>query len=228
MPDQEGIKLEPGSRRGAADSELPTTPAIPAIESLLKSGDLSDLPTGLPHQYRIESRLGRGGMGEVYLAFDNQLGRQVALKILREISENRNYRRRFEREARSIAGLNHPNIVTLHGIGEFGKHLYLTMEYVAGESLAQRLKRLPALTLPEILDLTIQIATALGAAHEIGIARPLLGPLQQRPPATIERCLQEAITAFDEGRLDAARRLLTRAVAGNGWNNWVTESGRPE
>ena len=176
MPDQEGIKPEPGSRAGAADSELPTTPAIPAIESLLKSGDLSDLPTGLPHQYRIESRLGRGGMGEVYLAFDNQLGRQVALKILREISENRNYRRRFEREARSIAGLNHPNIVTLHGIGEFGKHLYLTMEYVAGESLAQRLKRLPALTLPEVLDLTIQIATALGAAHEIGIVHRDIKP----------------------------------------------------
>lgn len=174
MPDQEGMKPEQGARQEAADSELLTMPGSAAGVGPGKANWPTDLP--LPRQYRLEARLGRGGMGEVYLAFDHQLGRRVALKILRELSGNPNYRRRFEREARSIAGLNHPNIVTLYGIGESGDHLYLAMEYVPGESLARRLKRSPALTLPEILDLTLQIASALEAAHAIGIVHRDLKP----------------------------------------------------
>ena len=100
-------------------------------------------------------------MGEVYRARDTRLDRTVAIKILPEhLSSNAEARQRFDREARAISSLNHPNICTLYDVGRQDDIDYLVMELLEGETLAQRLKR-GALPLPEVLEFAIQIAGAL-------------------------------------------------------------------
>ncbi|HXS98186.1 MAG TPA: protein kinase [Candidatus Limnocylindrales bacterium] len=116
--------------------------------------------------YRVVSELGRGGMGAVYLAEDTRLGRKVAIKV----SQTR-YSHRFEREARAIAALNHPNVCTLYDVGPN----YLVMEFCAGETLAARLKRGP-LTPEETARAGSVIAAALAAAHTRGIIHRDLKP----------------------------------------------------
>src|SRR3984957_885916 len=92
--------------------------------------------------YEILSALGAGGMGEVYRARDTRLGRDVAIKVLSEhLSSNPELKERFEREARSISSLNHPRICTLHDVGHQDEVDFLVMEYLEGESLAERLKK---------------------------------------------------------------------------------------
>jgi len=124
--------------------------------------------TNLAH-YRILSKVGAGGMGEVYMAEDTKLGRHVALKVLtHELTENQQYLQRFEREARAASALNHPNILTIYEIGESAGTHFIATEFIEGESLRQRIKRGP-MDVPEVLDIGIQIASALAAAHEAGI-----------------------------------------------------------
>src|ERR1041385_7148810 len=92
--------------------------------------------------YEIQSPLGAGGMGEVYRAHDSRLDRDVAIKVLStNIASNRDFRQRFEREARAIAALNHPHICTLHDVGHEDGIDFLVMEYLDGETLANRLQR---------------------------------------------------------------------------------------
>jgi serine/threonine-protein kinase len=119
-------------------------------------------------RYEIRSPLGAGGMGEVYLAFDEQLKRMVALKILpAELSAKPDRLARFQQEAYATSALNHPNIVTIYGIGAAHGTNYIATEYVEGETLRQRLNRLPRpLPFNEALDIATQIAQALAAAHE--------------------------------------------------------------
>jgi serine/threonine-protein kinase len=108
-------------------------------------------------------------MGEVYLAFDSRLRRQVAIKILPvELTENKVRLSRFEREAYAASSLNHPNILTIHEIGEQDGHHFIAHEYVDGESLRQRLMLGP-MEVRETLAIVIQVADALAAAHEAGI-----------------------------------------------------------
>ena len=115
--------------------------------------------------YRILSTLGKGGMGVVYKAEDTRLGRMVALKFLpEELSKDRAAVERFQREARAVSVLNHPNICTLYDIDSADGQLFLVMEYVEGGNLRERIEKKP-LTLEELLDLAIQIANALDAAH---------------------------------------------------------------
>src|SRR5436305_13854317 len=119
--------------------------------------------------YVIETRLGAGGMGEVYRARDKRLRRTVALKVLpAHLARTSGLRQRLEREAEAISSLNHPHICTLHDIGRQGDVDYLVMEFLEGETLAQRLKR-GAIPLPELLEFAIQIGNALDAAHSKGI-----------------------------------------------------------
>jgi Tol biopolymer transport system component len=126
--------------------------------------------------YLIEARLGAGGMGEVYRAKDKRLHRTVALKVLpRRLADSPGLRQRLEREAKAISSLNHPHICTLYDIGRAGKVDYLVMEFLEGDTLAQRLKR-GALPLSEVLELAIQIASALAAAHAAGIVHRDLKP----------------------------------------------------
>jgi serine/threonine-protein kinase len=120
--------------------------------------------------------LGAGGMGEVYRAEDSRLGREVAIKILPDLfARDESRRRRFDREARLLGSLNHPNIATLHGLQEIGGRMLLEMELVPGENLAQRV-RLGSIPLDEALPLFKQLAKALEAAHERGIIHRDLKP----------------------------------------------------
>ena len=129
---------------------------------------------------KILSLLGVGGMGEVYLAQDARLGRDVAVKVIPEaFAHDPERRSRFQREARVLASLNHPNIATLYGLTEVGDRTVLEMEFVPGENLAERLQR-GSLTTDEALPVFDQIAQALEAAHERGIIHRDLKPANIR------------------------------------------------
>jgi serine/threonine protein kinase/Tol biopolymer transport system component len=126
--------------------------------------------------YEILSAIGAGGMGEVYRARDTRLERIVAVKILPDhLSDRAELRERFEREAKTIAGLNHPHICTLYDVGHQDGTDFLVMEYIEGETLAQRLVR-GALPIQQVLQYSIEIADALDKAHRKGITHRDLKP----------------------------------------------------
>jgi Tol biopolymer transport system component len=126
--------------------------------------------------YEVVSPLGAGGMGEVYRARDTRLDRTVAIKVLSsELSSNADLKARFEREARAISQLNHPNICTLHDVGNESGTDYLVMEYLEGESLADRLRKGP-FPLDQLVKIGCEIADALDKAHRAGIVHRDLKP----------------------------------------------------
>ncbi len=142
-------------------------PAIHGAAQLLQESTVTELSAGARlGPYRIESKLGEGGMGEVFRAVDTRLGRAVAIK-----SAHRQFTARFEREARVISSLNHPNICTLHDVGPN----YLVMELVEGETIAARLKQGP-MAVETVLRYGAQIAAALAEAHGKGIVHRDLKP----------------------------------------------------
>jgi eukaryotic-like serine/threonine-protein kinase len=127
-------------------------------------------------RYEIRSQLGAGGMGEVHLAYDTSLRRQVAIKLLpAEFTQNKVRLARFEREAYAASSLNHPNILTIYEIGEQDGHHFIATEYVEGESLHQHISRAP-MELKEVLDVAQQVASALAAAHQAGIVHRDIKP----------------------------------------------------
>jgi eukaryotic-like serine/threonine-protein kinase len=126
--------------------------------------------------YEIQSPLGAGGMGEVYKARDTRLDRTVAIKILpSHLSENSEAKQRFDREARTISSLNHPNICTLYDVGQQDGVHYLVMEYLEGETLASRLHRGP-LPVDQVLKHGIEICEGLEKAHRSGVVHRDLKP----------------------------------------------------
>ncbi len=126
--------------------------------------------------FQIQRELGRGGMGEVYLARDTRLDRQVAIKALpAHMAAEPDRLARFQREAKVLASLNHPNIAAIHGLEEAGGHQYLILEYVEGETLADRLVS-GAITVDEAISIAKQIAEALEGAHEKGVIHRDLKP----------------------------------------------------
>ena len=138
--------------------------------------DLDLAGRSLAH-YRVIERLGKGGMGEVFLAEDLRLGRRVALKVLRpELTADPQHLERFEREARSVAALNHPNIVTIHSVEEAEGLHFLVMELVEGETLAGLLGSHGPFPLEELLDIALALTRALEAAHARGIVHRDLKP----------------------------------------------------
>src|SRR5438477_5127425 len=138
--------------------------------------------------YHVLSLLGSGGMGEVYLAEDTRLKRKVALKLLpAELTANRDRLLRFEQEAQAASGLNHPNIITIHEIGQVDGMNFIVTEFIAGETLRGRMAT-ERMDLPVVLDVAIQAASALAAAHAVGIVHRDLKPenIMLRPDGLIK------------------------------------------
>lgn len=127
-------------------------------------------------RYRLQDVLGRGGMGEVYLAFDTELRRNVALKAPKLVVDSPLQRDRFKREARSAAALQHPNLCVLHDVGEIDGQLYLTMAYVDGPSLSALLREHGPMEPDQAAELIRKIALAMQHAHEIGLLHRDLKP----------------------------------------------------
>jgi tRNA A-37 threonylcarbamoyl transferase component Bud32 len=130
--------------------------------------------------YSLIEEIGRGAMGEVYRAKDTKLGREVAIKVLPEhFAQDEERLRRFQREATSLASLNHPNVAQIFGVDREGDVCFLVLELVPGESLEERLKRGP-LPIDEAIDVCRQIAEGLEAAHEAGVIHRDLKPANVR------------------------------------------------
>src|SRR3982751_1565939 len=127
-------------------------------------------------RYEVRSPIGAGGMGEVYLAEDTQLDRTVALKVLpAEIAADQQRMQRFVQEAKAASALNHPNILTIYGIGEESSACFIATEFIDGITLRDRLLK-ERLEMVEVLDVGIQVASALAAAHEAGIVHRDIKP----------------------------------------------------
>ncbi|HEX4824451.1 MAG TPA: protein kinase [Candidatus Polarisedimenticolaceae bacterium] len=165
--------------------------------------------------YEIGSPLGAGGMGEVYRAKDTRLGRDVAVKLIpAHLSQNPEVRERFEREARVVSSLNHPNICTLFDVGRDGDAEYFVMELLEGESLATRLER-GAMRPEEALKYASQIADALAAAHKQGIVHRDLKPANVALTKTGAKVLDFGIAKLREEQVvDMATRTTPLTTAG--------------
>jgi serine/threonine-protein kinase len=186
------------------------------VESLLASAESTpsflERPIGVDASlagrqlgaYRLEARIGAGGMGEVYRAKDTRLGRDVAVKILPAARAGDAHRRaRFEREARAVAALNHPNICTLHDVGHDQGIDFLVMELLEGESLATRLAKGP-LPLDQAITLAIEIGDALDKAHGQGIVHRDLKPsnvILARTASSTSRATQAKLLDFGLARI---------------------------
>ena len=120
-------------------------------------------------RYEVQGQLGVGGMGEVYVARDTQLDRTIALKILRsDVASDTQWLRRFVQEAKAASSLNHPNILTIHEIGQSDSTHFIATELIEGETLRARMTK-ARLKLTDALDVAIQVASALAAAHAVGL-----------------------------------------------------------
>ncbi len=127
-------------------------------------------------RYEIRSKLGEGGMGEVYLGQDMKLERKVALKILpADVAADRVRMSRFVQEAKAASALNHPNIITIYEIDQTDSGQFIASEFIDGETLRARMRNAP-LKLGEVLDVAAQIASALAAAHAAGIVHRDIKP----------------------------------------------------
>ena len=158
------------------DGGLLDRPRDEAIAELLVTGRRGNLIGQKFGSYHVISLLGAGGMGEVYLAQDTKLDRQVALKVLLdEVAGDDDRVRRFVQEAKAASALNHPNILTVYEIGEFEDSRYIATELIKGETLRDR-SRGEAMTLREVLDVAMQVAAALNAAHGAGIVHRDIKP----------------------------------------------------
>jgi serine/threonine protein kinase len=147
-------------------------PAVLMLEPHVRE----DLSGRVVDSYQLVSRLGAGGMGEVYLAHDAKLDRPVALKFLSpHLAVDRDRLRRFHQEARAASGLNHPHIVVVHDFGEIDDRPYLVTEFIEGETLRHRLQQGP-LTMRDVVEVGVQLASALAAAHARGLVHRDIKP----------------------------------------------------
>jgi serine/threonine protein kinase len=184
----------------AAEWKFVNQPALELAATLL----VDDRPQLQPGQkvahYEIISLIGTGGMGEVYLAYDEILKRKVALKLLLiDYSEEKDRMARFQREALAASGLNHPNILTIYEQGTADGQLFIATEFVDGETLRQRMKR-GRLRLTELLDIAVQTAGALAAAHQAGIVHRDVKPenIMLRPDGYV-KVLDFGLAKLTEG-----------------------------
>jgi tetratricopeptide (TPR) repeat protein len=187
LGDEETAKLELAAARDTF-AELGAEPDRLSVEQLFRTGAVATTPPVYPRRavtlgpgsrlgpYEIVSSVAAGGMGEVFRARDTRLGRDVAVKILMAAhADDPDSIRRFEKEARAVASLSHPNVVPLFDVGEQDGVRYAVSEYVAGETLRARLKR-GALPAAEAADIAAQVADGLSAAHEKGFVHRDIKP----------------------------------------------------
>jgi len=191
------------SRTAAPDSEAPAAAPSggrPATQTL-PGGGCGDPTVRDVGRYRVLERLGRGGMATVFKAHDPGIGRDVALKFLHaSLCEDPECRVRFLREARAAGGLSHPNIVTVHDVGEIEGRPYMAMEFLQGDVLADVMKPGRPLPVREVVAMGIQLANALGYAHEHGIVHRDIKPgniIRLRGADTIK------VTDFGIAHMDA-------------------------
>ncbi|MBA2503514.1 MAG: protein kinase [Pyrinomonadaceae bacterium] len=174
-------------------------------------------------QYRIRRLLGAGGMGEVYLADDGRLNRQVAVKLLPlHFAADIEQVRRFQLEARAASALNHPNILTIHETGEHENRHYIVMEYVAGATLREMMaSTADALSLADVLDACVQVCDALSAAHEAGIVHRDIKPenIMLRPDGYVK------VLDFGLAKLAVTTNALTEANDEDKTRNVETAAG---
>jgi eukaryotic-like serine/threonine-protein kinase len=176
--DDESLRLEVESllrSDGAAESFIEEPVVALAAEVIAEKQDQALAGQRISH-YKVLSRLGAGGMGEVYLAEDTKLSRKVALKLLpAEFTEDAGRLRRFVQEAQAVSALNHPNILTIFEIGESNEGRYIATEFIDGQTLRELLKG-GRLSAPVALEIAAQIAAALTAAHGAGIVHRDIKP----------------------------------------------------
>src|ERR1051326_5743057 len=164
--------------------------------------------------YRVESLIGAGGMGDVYLATDTRLDRNVAIKILsKDLSGNASLRERFEREAKTISSLNHPNICALYDLGQHEGSDFLVMEYLQGDTLADRIQR-GALPPDQVTRIGGEIANALDRAHKGGIVHRDLKPgnimLTKSGVKLLDFGLAKLLVSSGTGAVTMATSLATK------------------
>jgi serine/threonine protein kinase/Tfp pilus assembly protein PilF len=186
----EGLRLEVESLLASHD---PSDNFIESLAPDLAAGLLAEsharLATGQSvGNYRVMALLGAGGMGEVYLTEDTRLGRRVALKLLpAQFTTEPDRLHRFEREARAASSLNHPNIITIHEVGQLEGEPFIITEFIEGKTLRQQMAA-ATMMLREALDLAIQVASALEAAHKAGIVHRDIKPenIMLRPDGLVK------------------------------------------
>src|SRR5882724_9994035 len=178
------------------------SPAFEVAPELLTNDRTGALVGELIGHYRIESLIGVGGMGEVYLARDERLGRKVALKLLSErLTVDETQLSRFKTEARTASALNHPNILTVYEIGAEGNRHFIATEFIEGITLRASLAR-GKMNLHDALEIALQVASALAAAHETGVVHRDIKPenIMLRPDGYV-KVLDFGIAKLTEQRL---------------------------
>src|SRR4051795_4144124 len=180
----------------------------------------SQVGTLLNGRYRLDAQIGTGGVSTGYRAFDTVLERQVAIKLMhREIASDSDQLERFRREARAVAQLNHPHIVTVIDAAEDDGAPYIVFEYVEGETLKERIRRLGRLPLAEAIACAIEIARGLGAAHERGIVHRDIKP---------QNVLIDAEGSAKVTDFGIARSLAEEGLTGDGRVLGTTDYVSPE
>src|SRR6266850_1329123 len=198
------LRHEVESLLSAREGENDTvSPSVREAATEILPEQLGDLIGQAIAHYRIISLLGRGGMGEVYLARDTKLGRNVALKLLpQSLNADEDRLKRFAREARSASALNHPNVSVIHEIGETedGRR-FIAMEHIEGMTLRQRLKQGP-IELADAVGIARQVSAALMAAHKAGVVHRDIKPenIMLRPDGYV-KVLDFGIAKLTEQRL---------------------------
>jgi eukaryotic-like serine/threonine-protein kinase len=167
-------KTPRGPLRALSDWLIGATPSPDSPSDAAAKAVQEGLPARIGH-YAITGKLGQGGMGVVYAARDERLERPVALKTIKSLADDETARKRFWREARAAASVNHPNVCQLYEIGEDGGELFIAMELLEGEALAERLRRGP-LSVSEAVPMGLAILAALQALHARGIVHRDLKP----------------------------------------------------
>ncbi len=188
---------------GDCGTDLSSSIGIPGVTKTIETPYPQFKPgTSLANRYEIISELGKGGMGEVYLAEDTNLKRQVAVKVLPQpFALDKERLARFGREARLLASLSHPNIATIHGLEKSDDQQFLVMELVKGNTLAEMLKKGPV-PVDETLEICRQIAEGLESAHEKGIIH------RDLKPANIKVTPEGKVKVLDFGIAKAFREKL--------------------